>query len=331
MIIVTGATGHIGNVLVRTLVENGKKVRAVLAPGESGEPLKGLNIERVEANVLDSSAINRAFEGGELLFHLAGIISITSENREKTYRVNVEGTENVLRAAKRAGIKKMVYTSSVHALSEPPRGSLVDEALPFDPKKTTGNYGKSKAMASLKILNAVKDGLDATLVCPTGVIGPYDYRLSQMGKLFIDFAKKKMKFCVSGSYDFVDVRDVVDGTIKAAEKGKKGGVYLLGGNNISMREIMKILSEVSGVKPPRIYLSGFIAGTLSFFSPVYYSIKKTIPCFTSYSIHTLTRNYVISHEKATAELDYKTRSPLESIRDSLRWFSQRGMISQTIN
>lgn len=331
MIIVTGATGHIGNVLVRTLVSQGKKVRAIFAPGESGEPLKDLDVECIEADVLDKAALDNAFEGGDLLFHLAGIISITSENSEKTFRVNVEGTENVIEAVKKAGIRKMVYTSSVHALAEPPRGSMVDEKLPFDPKKTTGCYGKSKAIASLKIQEAVKDGLNATLICPTGVIGPYDFRLSQMGKLFVDFANEKMNFCVRGSYDFVDVRDVVDGAILAAEKGERGGIYLLGGNMIKMKELMNILSEVTGIKPPQVYFSSFIANAFAFFSPIYYRIKKTIPCFTLYSIHTLTRDYVISHKKAIKELGYRIRSPKESVKDALKWFSMRGMIPQVID
>jgi dihydroflavonol-4-reductase len=165
MILVTGAAGHIGNVLVRELLSDGKKVRALILPGEDISSLEGLDTEVTEGNVLDPISLNKAMKGIDIVFHLAGVISIMPGDNEMMQKVNVEGTKNVLKAAKENGISRFVYTSSIHALSRSWIGKI-DETVPFDPDNLAGGYDRTKAAASLAVLEAAKNGLDAVIVWP---------------------------------------------------------------------------------------------------------------------------------------------------------------------
>ena len=172
MILVTGATGHIGNVLVRKLLQRGKKVRALILRGEDTHPLQGLDVERVDGDILDPASLVSAFSGIESVYHLAGIISIMPGKNPLVWDVNVEGTRNVVEASRKAGVKRFIYTSSIHAITRAPHGVKMDESLGFDPDNPYGEYDRSKATASLLVQEAVKHGLDAVIVCPTGVIQP---------------------------------------------------------------------------------------------------------------------------------------------------------------
>ncbi len=162
MILVTGATGHIGNVLVRKLLEQGKKVRALIWRGEDTSPLRGLDVESVEGDVLDPESLKAAFRGVDEVYHLAGIISIMPGQNPFVWRVNVEGTRNVLEAARRNNIRRLIYTSSIHALRRAPHGKLIDESLSFDPNNPYGAYDRSKAEASLEVQKAAREGLEAS-------------------------------------------------------------------------------------------------------------------------------------------------------------------------
>ena len=222
MNLVTGATGHIGNVLVRELLKRGQTVRAMIMPGEDTAPLHGLSVELVEGDVLDFCSLMAAFEGVEVVYHLAGLISIMPGKDALVQTVNVLGTRNVIQAARLAGVRRLVYTSSIHAFQRVPHGILIDESIPFDPQHAISAYDHSKAQASLEVLKAVETGLDAVIACPTGVIGPYDFRRSEMGRLIADCLGNKPLFYVDGAYDFVDVRDVAAGLILAGQHGRTG-------------------------------------------------------------------------------------------------------------
>ncbi|HSQ18010.1 MAG TPA: NAD-dependent epimerase/dehydratase family protein, partial [Anaerolineales bacterium] len=169
MNLVTGATGHIGNVLVRHLLSRGERVRAMLMPGEDPSPLDGLEVEQVEADVLDYQSVLGALREVDVVYHLAGIISILPGRNHLVDAVNVIGTRNVLQAARLSGVNRLVYTSSIHALTRMPHGITIDETVPFDPQHAISAYDHSKAQASLEVLKAVQAGLDAVIACPTGV------------------------------------------------------------------------------------------------------------------------------------------------------------------
>jgi len=326
MAVVTGATGHIGNVLVRELLSRGKNVRVVIPPSEETSPLDGLKVEMVEGDVRQIDSLMRAFKGADVVYHLAGIISILPGKSELLYQVNVAGTRNVVEACLRAGVRRLVYTSSIHAIAEPPHGTVIDEMLPFDPDRAIGEYDRSKAQATLEVLQGVKQGLDAVIVCPTGVIGPYDYKLSEMGQVFIDFVKKKLKFYIDGAYDYVDVRDVATGHILVCEKGRTGENYILSGERITTEDLMLMIEEITAVRPPHFKMPVWLAKIIATFTPLYYSLTETKPRFTKYSIRTLTSNSMISCEKARCELGYSPRPTRESIVDAIKWFRENGKL-----
>ena len=326
MVVVTGATGHIGAFLVRMLLEKGEQVRALVPPFEDPKALKGMDLQIVPGDILNFDSLMQAFDGADAVYHLAGMVSITNRDRGKVHRVNVLGTRNVCQACLQAGVRRLVYTSSIHAMAEPPHGVIFDESSPFDPQLAPGLYGRAKAKAALEVLAAVDQGLDAVIVCPTGVIGPRDVKPSQMGQMFIDVAERRLWVYLDGAYDFVDIRDVAEGHILACEKGRKGECYILSGERLTVTEIMQALEEVSGVKAPTIRLPMWLARLVAPLTPIYYFFTRTEPVFTSDSIYVLTSNSDISSQKARRELGYSARPLRESIADAVRWLMQAGML-----
>ncbi len=326
MIVVTGATGHLGNVLVRKLVNQNKKVRALILPGEDIVSLEGLEIEKVDGDVCVPDSLRKAFEGAEIVYHCAGIISILPGQKKQLFQVNVLGTRNVVNMCLETKVKRLVYTSSIHALSEPAPGIVIDESREFNPENVLGEYSKSKALGTLEVIKGIEKGLDAVILCPSGIIGPHDYRVSEMGKLIVDFVKGKVKAYVDGAYDFVDVRDVAEGLILACEKGKKGECYILSGQQISVRQLLKFLEEISGVKVPSFKILHQVARAAGFFNVLYCNLMKIKPLFTPFSIDVLASNSLVSCQRAQDELGYSPRSIYESIKDAVQWFKQKGIV-----
>jgi dihydroflavonol-4-reductase len=319
MNLVTGATGHLGNVLVRELLATGKKVRAMVMPGEDKTPLDGLDVDVVEGDVLDQTSLQKAFEGVENVYHLAGLISIMPGQHPLMRQVNVNGTRNVIFSARQAGIRRLVYTSSIHAIRRVPHGVKIDETIPFDPHEAISPYDYSKAQASLEVQHAVQDGLDAVIVCPTGVIGPYDFRLSEMGQLILDCVRRKPQFYVEGGYDFVDVRDIARGQILASEKGKVGETYILSGELITVRGLLDAVRNITGKHFPQFKVPFSLATFAAKFTPLYYRLVHARPRFTPYSLETISSNAAISHAKASQDLGYTPRPLNESLRDTVQW------------
>jgi len=319
MWLVTGATGHIGNVLVRKLVKRGEKVRALILPGESRESIQGLNVEAFEGDVLNLDSFFESLRGVRGIFHLAGVITIMPGSNEFVHKVNVEGTRNVICAAKEMEIEKLVYTSSIHAIKRIESG-VIDEALPYDPDNPYGAYDRSKAQATLDVQQAAQSGLEAVIACPTGVIGPYDFRGSMMGHVIRTAAEKRPTLYVDGAYDFVDVRDVANGLIAAAEHGKRGESYILSGQRMSVRYLLETVREITGQGFMLMKMPFELAKWVAQFAPHYYQLTKASPRLTPYSLEVLRSNSNISHAKATRELGYQPRSLYESIADTVRWF-----------
>lgn len=328
MILVTGAAGHIGNVLVRQLIEGGSRVRALVLPGEDTQALEGLAIELISGDVLDISSLMKAMQGVNYVFHLAGIISIMPGRDDLVRKVNIQGTKNILKAAEKCGVKRVLYTSSIHALSRNCDG-VIDERVPFDPNNPEGEYDRSKAEASLAVQEAVRKGQDAVIVCPTGVIGPFDFRGSEMGELLRGFMQKKLHVLVEGAYDFVDVRDVARGMILAVEKGRSGEVYILSGEQIKINRLKDLVQKVMGFATTTIMMPLPVAKLAARMTPLYYRLTRQTPKFTTYSLDTICGNSVISHAKASRELGYHARPLFKSVADTIHWWRSR-QSSQTI-
>jgi dihydroflavonol-4-reductase len=322
MWLVTGATGHVGNVLVRKLLERGEKVRALILPGECRESISGLNVEACEGDILNLDSVFKSMRGVRGVFHLAGVISIMPGSNSFVHKVNVDGTKNILRAAMESGIKKLIYTSSIHAIKRVEDG-IIDEKVPYDTNNPYGAYDRSKAEATLDVLNAAHSGLEAVVTCPTGVIGPFDFRGSMMGAVIHDAAIAKPALYVDGAYDFVDVRDVADGLISAAESGKRGESYILSGQKITVRYMLETVREITGRNFLQLKIPFDLAKFAALFTPLYYQFANATPRFTPYSLEVLKSNSNISHAKATRELGYAPRSLYESLKDTVKWFLEK--------
>jgi dihydroflavonol-4-reductase len=321
IVAVTGATGHLGNVLVRELLRQGKPVRVLVEPSDDLRPLSGLPVEVVRGDVLRKETLTGAVSGVDLVFHMAGVVSISSLDVNLVRTVNVDGTRNVVEAVRRAGVRRLVYTSSVHALTEPGKGGVLTEEAGYDPALAPGDYGKAKAEASRIVLEAVKGGLDAVIVNPVAVLGPYDYRLSEMGELIRMFARSGVPAGVDGRYDFVDVRDVAAGHILAAEKGRTGESYLLSGARMTVREVMRILAEEAGTRPPRVFLPLPVAAAIAAFAPIFEKVTGRRALLTPYSVHTISIDFETRDRKAREELGYASTPVEQSLRDAWRWMT----------
>jgi dihydroflavonol-4-reductase len=328
LVVVTGATGHIGNVLVRELLARREPVRAVLHSRKHEQALEGLPVEKVILDIRNPAQVDEALRGATMVFHLAGMISISPGMTRTLYRINVNGTRNVIQACRKNRVQRLVYASSTDALvpGMSDRSDILDEQSGLDPSRVMGGYARSKARATLKVLEAARDGLDCVVVYPSAVVGPFDFKPSQMGQLILDFARRRLPAYLDGAYNFVDVRDVVSGLLQAAEKGAAGEGYLLTGSTITVPGLMALLAELTGVRAPWLKLPYGLARFLAFFTPAYYALTRTKPRFTSYSIRVLQHNCEMTNEKACRELDYSSRPLRETLADSIAWFRQSGRL-----
>jgi dihydroflavonol-4-reductase len=318
MHLVTGATGHIGNILIRQLLARGEHVRAMVRPGGIPEALTGLTVDLVPGDLLDPRSLTEALLGVEYVYHLGARISLGPGSDPETWRVNLEGTRNLVEAALNAGIQRFLYASSIYSLRRPVTG-LVDETLPFDPASAYGDYDRSKAAASLEVLSAVEHGLDAVLLCPTAVTGPFDFKNSESGRAIKYNMPPGIKFTVDGGYDFVDVRDVAKGFIRAAEIGRRGETYILGGERLTVREVSKLIWQAAGGWHWGIHLPGWMADLAAGVLPLF----SQDPLVTPYTLGAIRSNSYISHAKAAAELGYQPRPAATAVREAVRWWQER--------
>jgi dihydroflavonol-4-reductase len=320
--LVTGATGHIGNVLARLLSCAGEEVRALVLPGEDLTPLRGVDVELVEGNLLDYPSLLAAMHQVNTVYHLAGAISILPGNDPTLHLINVVGTRNVLCAFQQSGARRLVYTSSIHALRRIPHGLVVDESLPYDPDNPYGAYDRSKAQASLLVQQAACEGLDVVIACPTGVIGPHDYRLSEMGNIILDCVRGRPMLYIDGAYDFVDVRDVAQGLILASERGRCGENYILSGEQISVKDLIQSVQQALGTPLVKIKAPPWLGRLAARLMPSYYRLAGARPRFTPYSLEVLASNSLISSDKARRELGYHPRPLALTLADTARWFRE---------
>jgi dihydroflavonol-4-reductase len=330
--LVTGAAGHLGSAVVRELIESGQRdIRVLVMPGDKSAAMLPAEIEQVGGDLLDKAALARFFdvpEGADIVvIHCAGIVSTSMKHSEKIYEVNVNGTKNIVDACVINKVKKLVYVSSIHAMPTLPQGQIMTEIDAFDPAAVVGPYAKTKAEATAYVSAAVKNGLNATIVYPCGILGPYDYaRSNNITQLIIQFCRGKMPFGVKSRFDFVDVRDVAQGIVAEADKGRKGEGYILGNRQVSVPEMFDLFHKETGQKRTRFFAPMWLAKAGLPFTALYYKFKRQQPLFCTYSLHTLGENSLYSHAKASKELGYKARPFDETIRDTIAWLKGQGRI-----
>ncbi|MFA5341358.1 MAG: NAD-dependent epimerase/dehydratase family protein [Clostridia bacterium] len=330
---VTGALGFLGNAIVDNLLSKGKTVRVLDIGQDKHGLLKDKNVKFFRGDICLTSSLEDFFTVEEddllIVIHAAGVVSISSKYSQVMHDVNVLGTQNIVDMAIKHKIKKLVYVSSVHAIPELPKNETIIETLNFDPVLVKGEYSKSKAIATKIVLDSIKKGLDAVVVHPSGIIGPGDYAGGHTTQLVKDCANGNLTACVNGGYDFVDVRDVAEGVVLAAEKGISGNTYILSGEYYPVRKITDAICSVIGRKQIKTILPLWFAKMTAPFAELYYRIRKQKPLFTSYSLYTLQSNSKFNSKKAQDELGYKKKFSLkQSIEDTYLWCKANDLINR---
>ena len=321
--VITGGTGHIGNTLTRLLRERepDSLIRLLLLPGEDTtifRDVKGIGF--AYGDVLDRDFLMREIEPDDVVFHLAGIIDISSENKDRLYEVNVQGVKNVADVCLEKGVAKLIYASSVHAIPPLKGNAPMSEPHEFNPEAIVGDYAKSKVIATKYVFDKAEEGLRAVVVYPTGIVGPNDYKISNTGHLILDIVNGDIKARVNGGYNFADVRDVAQGIYLAAKLGRVKEGYILGGHEVTVNGIF---AAVDRTLRRRKYVPFLAIGFVKIFAglaELYYKVRKQKPLFTKYSLYTLTSNHNFCYDKAKTELGYTVRDFEETIGDSVMWF-----------
>lgn len=318
--IITGASGHLGSTIIRRLYSEDCLIRGLIMPGEKEEFPGRVSYFRGDVTVPDSLEPLFADTDGYETFviHAAGIISIGGDDIRKLYDVNVTGTENIIEQCTEHGVSRLLYVSSVHAIPER-KGHVISEVSSFLSDEVEGAYAKTKAAATEAVIEAAKLGLlDAVVVHPSGIIGPYDSGRNHLVQLVKMYIRGKLPAGVGGGYDFVDVRDVADGCVKALRKGRTGECYILSNSYITIRELLEKVREKTGGKR-KVCLPVWIA---RLFEPLFRfasMITHTRPLYTSYALSTISGNGHFSHLKATRELGYAPRDFSATLSDTVAW------------
>jgi dihydroflavonol-4-reductase len=322
---ITGASGHIGANLVRAFIHSGRPVRCLVHV--NCRAIEGLDFERVNGDIRDVESLCRAFQGMNVVYHLAGAISLSMSDWKHVEEINVIGTKNVIEACRRAGVRRLVHFSSIHALTQEPMDTPVDESRPLVTSRSCPPYDRSKAAAEMEVRKAIENGLDAVIVYPTAVFGPHDYQPSFFGEALLRLAQGRLPALVRGGFDWVDVRDVVAGAVAAEEKAPAGGRYLLAGHWVSMCDIASIIQEMTGTNTEKFVCPLWLARIGAPFIKGMSYLNGSRPLYTSVSLKALDSNRHISHERATRELGYNPRPFRVTLVDTLRWFQDNGQLN----
>ena len=286
-----------------------------------------LDVEWVKGDILDKESLVTAFTGAKVVFHLASLVSIDPREAKEVHISNVSGTRNVVEAALECGVKRLIYFSSIHAYNQYPLDEVLDESRDYADGLRQDAYARSKAAAEVEVRRAIDRGLDAVILTPTGVVGPFDGRPSYMGQFFLDLHRRKIPVQIAGGFDFVDVRNVIDATVAAETQGRCGENYILSGSWHSMRNLGLMSQQATGVPAPRLVLPMFVARFWAPFQVILDRSRGRRPLYTSTALRFIScGNRRISSAKAQAELGFRSRPLADSVRDAYRWFEERGML-----
>ena len=327
--VITGASGQIGGVLARTLADRygPDQVRAIYR--ERRGSAADLDIAWVNGDILDKETLIAAFTGAETVFHLAALVSIDPGREQEFQLTNVVGTRNVVEAALKCGVRRLVHVSSIHAYDQHP----LDEVLDEDRRPADGPhhdpYDRSKAAGEVEVRRGIDRGLDAVILNPTSVIGPYDSEPSHMGQFFLDLYRRRIPALIAGGYDWVDVRDVAAAMIAAETQGRCGENYLVSGHWHTVRDLAELSQQSTGVAAPRLQFPLSVARLWAPCQVVLDRWRGRRPLYTPAAVHIMAHgNRQISSARAQAELGFHPRPLAESVEDTYRWFDEHGMLGE---
>lgn len=331
-VFVTGATGFIGGNLVRMLLNDGHEVRALIRPGSDQRNVAGLPLELVTGDLDNSQLLTEIIMGCDTVFHVAAHYSLWQKDRDAIYQANVIGTKNLLTAAKTAGIRRFIHTSSVAAIGVPAPGTLADERTQTTVEALVSDYKKSKFLAEQAALAACRksgrDGLDVVIVNPSTPIGAYDIKPTPTGDIILRFLQDRMPAYVHTGLNLIDVEDVARGHILAWQKGKTGERYILGNRNLTLKEMLDMLAAITGKPAPRFAVPHFLPLAVAFVDERILArwFGKT-PQVSLYSVQMSQKAMYYDSAKAVRELGLP-QSPIETaIEKAVQWFRANGYLT----
>lgn len=326
MFVVTGASGLLGANLVRALLAEGRAVRALVH--RDRRALEGLPVEIVPGDVRDPASLRRAFAGAEMVYHLAASISLEMGNWAELEAVNVQGTRNVVAACLNCGVGRLVHFSSIHALQQTPLDQPLDETRPPADSPSLPPYDRSKAAADKEVRAGLARGLDAVIIYPTAMLGPYDYKPSFLGEAVRLLARGWIPALVEGGFDWVDARDVAAGALAAARLAPRGAAYLLSGHWHSVREVAEMVAQVTGRPAPPLTAPAWLAAAAAPVTAALARLAGRQPFFTRATLLALNSNRSVCSARAEKELGYRARPFADTVADTIAWFQSAGMLPE---
>ncbi|HEX79266.1 MAG TPA: NAD-dependent epimerase/dehydratase family protein [Dehalococcoidia bacterium] len=327
-VVVTGASGHMGINLIHSLIAQNRSVRAMVHVNR--QAVDGLDVEVAKGDVRDLTSLLDAFKGADVVYHLAAHISVLRNEGRLLESVNVTGTRNVVEACLRCGVRRLIHFSSIHSIAQTLADNPIDESSPAVQSRQCPPYDLSKAAAEGEICRGIGRGMDAVIVSPTAIIGPYDYKPSHFGEALVKMANGKLPALVDGGFNWVDARDVAGGAMQAEERASTGARYILSGHWVSLYDMAVMVEKITGVPAPRFVCPMWLARIGAPLMTAFDRLSGRRPLYTSVSLKALRSHRNISHRKATQELDYHPRPFGETLVDALRWFEGAGKLARPL-
>ena len=324
---ITGATGFIGGNLARLLVADGHSVRALVRPNSDRRNLSGIPVELVEGDLDNSPQLAEQLAGCEVVFHVAAHYSLWVKDSAAIYRANVNGTENILAAAKKAGVQRFIHTSSVAAIGVPPTGTSATEQTTTTVEALVSDYKKSKFLAEQAAVKAACNGLDVVIVNPSTPIGAHDVKPTPTGEIILRFLQDRMPAYVHTGLNVIDVEDVARGHILAWQKGRTGERYILGNRNLTLKELLEMLAALTGKPMPRFAIPHFIPLVVAFVDELVLAryFGKT-PQVSFYSVQMSQKAMYYDATKAVGDLGLPQQPIERALEKAVHWFEANGYV-----
>ena len=325
-ILVTGASGFVGSAVARALLAEGERVRVLLRPTSPRTNVADLDVEIAEGDIRDRASVARALDGCRHLFHVAADYRLWAPDPDDIVRANLDGTRAVMEAARDAKLERIVYTSSVATLKLRQDGVPVDETAPNAPDTTIGAYKKSKVLAERLVESMVAEGLPATMVLPSTPIGPRDVKPTPTGRIVVEAANGRMPAYIDTGLNLVHVDDVARGHLLAWKRGRVGERYILGGQDVSLGDMLRVIAGLVGRRPPTVELPRGPIFPLAYAAELVARFTGREPFATVDALRMAKYRMFFTSAKAEAELGYAARPYQDALADAVDWFKRAGMI-----
>ena len=322
---VTGATGFLGSHVARVLADNGAEMRLLVRASSNLRNIEGLRADRALGDLRDSASLEKAMAGCDVVFHVAADYRLWVRDPNEMYRSNVEGTRAILEAARKNGVRRLVYTSSVATIGFTRNGYPANEDSPVSLADMIGHYKRSKFMAEQLALEAGRSGLQVVVVNPTTPVGDQDVKPTPTGRIVVDFLKRKFPAYVETGLNLVDVRECASGHVTALEKGKSGERYILGGENVTLKQILDKLAKITGLPSPILklpYIFAYAAGIAD--EIVTGRLRGREPRATIDTVRMGAKKMFASSDKAERDLGWKIVPVESALRRAVEWFRGNG-------